>query len=234
MPAQLLLLILMIFCQWMNLNTVAQSSVQRNFYENTGDVDFRKDDLFNAEIDFRNIDFARIHAIIFLLTNEVRYRNHLQPLQFSPLLENSAAMHAQDMLSDDFFGHLNPRHPEKKTPNDRASLCGVTNPFLAENIIEGYGLRYKSNETVYLRGKGKFSSTPDGELIKPHTYLSFGESLIMGWMNSKDHRKNILASEALQLGCGVAFYFDPEFNDMPSFKAVQNFQWYHLIIPSNH
>jgi uncharacterized protein YkwD len=233
MPGHFLFLILLVFFQWISLDLVAQSSVQRNYYENTGNVDFRKDDLFNEEIDFRNIDFARINTILFLLTNEIRSRNHLQPLQYSPLLENSAAMHARDMLVDDFFGHLNPRHPDKKTPNDRASLCGVTNPFLAENIIEGYGLRYKSNATVYLRGKGKFSSTPDGELIKPHTYLSFGESLMTGWMNSKDHRKNILAAEALQLGCGVAFYVDTEFNDMPSFKAVQNFQWYHLIIPSN-
>jgi hypothetical protein len=110
-------------------------------------------------------------------------------------------------------------------------LCGITNPFLAENIIEGYGLQYKSNETAYLRGIGKFSVTPDGELLKPHTYLSFGESLMTGWMNSRDHRKNILAGEALQLGCGVAFYIDAEFNDMPAFLAVQNFQWYHRIIP---
>lgn len=226
-------LIMLIFFQSIHLNVVAQTMIQRNYYEHTGNLDFRKDALFNEEIDFRNIDFARLHAILFILTNEVRTRNHLKPLQHSLLLENSAAMHAQDMLSDDFFGHLNPRHPDKKTPNDRASLCGVTNPFLAENIIEGYGLRYKSNETVYLRGEGKFSSTPDGLLLKPHTYLSFGESLITGWMNSKDHRKNILAGEALQLGCGVAFYVDAEFNDMPSFKAVQNFQWYQLIIPAN-
>jgi len=217
----------------MNLNLEAQTSVQRNYYENKNNQDFRKDALFNEEIDFGNIDLARMNAVLFLLTNEIREQNHLQSLQYSPQLENSATMHAQDMLSDDFFGHMNPSHPGKKSPNDRASLCGVTNPLLAENIIEGYGLQYKSNETVYLRGKGKFSSTPDGELLKPHTYLSFGESLISGWMNSKDHRKNMLAGEALQLGCGVAFYTDHEFNDMPSFKAVQNFQWYQLIIPAN-
>jgi len=233
MPRHFSFLIVLIFFHGINLNVVAQTAIQRNYYEYAGNLDFRKNALFNEEIDLRNIDFARIHAILFLLTNEVRTRNHLKPLQYCLQLENSAAMHAQDMLRDDFFAHLNPRYPDKKTPNDRAFLCGVTNPFLAENIIEGYGLRYKSNETVYLRGKGKFSSTPDGELLKPHTYLSFGESLIAGWMNSKDHRKNILAGEALQLGCGVAFYVDAEFNDMPSFKAVQNFQWYQLIIPAN-
>jgi uncharacterized protein YkwD len=51
-------------------------------------------------------------------------------------------------------------------------------------------------------------------------------------MNSTDHRKNILAKEALQLGCGVAFFRDGGFNDMPTFMAVQNFQWYKPIIVS--
>lgn len=211
----------------------AQTKEQKAYYTRISTENFRSNSLFNELIDFRKIDYARINAAIFFLTNEVRIRNHLPSLEYAPQLENSATLHAQDMLTENFFSHINPNHKEKKTPNDRAILCHVSNPFLAENIIEGYGLQYKSNETVYLRGKGKFSKTPDGELLKPHTYLSFGETLVTGWMNSKDHRKNILAKEAVQLGCGVSYFVDPEFNDMPSFKAVQNFQWYRPIIPSN-
>jgi uncharacterized protein YkwD len=181
-------------------------------------------------IDLDHIDKVRMNAVIFFLTNEIRIKNHLQPLDYAPHLEKSATMHAQDMVKEKFFSHINPRNKEKSTPNDRAKLCQISNPYLAENIIEGYGLRYVSNETVYLRGKGRFSSSPDGELLKPHTYLSLGESFVQRWMNSKDHRKNILAKEALQLGCGIADYTDNEFNDMPSLKAVQNFQWYKPII----
>lgn len=116
-----------------------------------------------------------------------------------------------------------------KTPNDRARLNHVSNPFLAENIIEGYGLQYISNKEVYLLGKGKFSYKPEGELLRAHTYLSLGESLLHGWMNSKEHRKNILSGDAVQLGCGISFYSDAQFNEMPSCKAVQDFQWYHPV-----
>jgi uncharacterized protein YkwD len=74
-----------------------------------------------------------------------------------------------------------------------------------------------------------FSYKPGGELLKPHTYLSLGETLIRRWMNSKEHKKNILSAEAVQLGCGISFYTDAGFNDMLSCKAVQDFQWYQVI-----
>jgi hypothetical protein len=42
---------------------------------------------------------------------------------------------------------------QKKTPNDRARLCNVANPFLAENLIEGYGLQYISLKLHIYEGK---------------------------------------------------------------------------------
>jgi len=221
---------------WLILSAVclpvsAQTRI-RDYYRETDLSGFRHYALFNEVIDLDHIDNARLDAVIFFLTNEIRVNNHLQPLDYAPQLERSATMHAQDMVQGKFFSHINPDNKEKKTPNDRAKLCQISNPYLAENIIEGYGLQYVSNETVYLRGKGLFSSSPDGELLKPHTYLSLGESFVQRWMNSKDHRKNILAKEALQMGCGIANYTDGEFNDMPSLKAVQNFQWFKPVIPA--
>jgi len=212
-------------------NTVALSQTQsgKDLYTKYDYHDFRIEQQFKGVMDFNNIDYNRINAVIFHLTNEIRVKNNLFPLSYAPELEKSAMMHARDMKAGNFFSHINEADATKKTPNDRAKLCNVANPFLAENIIEGYGLQYKANETVYVRGRGQFSKTPEGEQLKAHTYISFGEALITGWMNSKDHRKNMLSKEALQLGCGVIYFTDPEFNDMPSFTVVQNFQWYQPI-----
>jgi uncharacterized protein YkwD len=190
---------------------------------------FRKEPAYNQEIDFDHINYKKIDEVIFHLTNEIRAKNNLKPLEYDPLLAKSASMHARDMVEGNFFAHINERNAKKRTPNDRAKLCAIINPILAENLIQGFGLQYKSYETAYLRGKGNFSSTPDGELIKAHTYLSFGEAQLNGWMNSKDHRKNILSKDALQLGCGAAYYIDPEFNYMPNFYVVQVFQLFEPI-----
>jgi uncharacterized protein YkwD len=190
---------------------------------------FRNEAAFNKEIDFSHVDLNRINEVVFHLTNEIRVKHNLKPLNHSPELEKSAAMHARDMVKGNFFNHINNSDPAKKTPNDRAKLCNISNPYLAENLIEGYCLRYTSYEPVYLRGKGKFSKTPEGDLIKAHTYLSFGEEQLNRWMNSKEHRKNILSNDALEMGCGTAAFLNPEFNDMPSFYVVQNFQWYQPV-----
>ncbi len=206
--------------------------VSRDKTVSGSDVDyrnFRKVQAYQKEIDFNHTDFDRINQVVFHLTNEIRVKNNLNPLEYSPELEKSAFMHATDMVKDNFFNHINIKDSRKRTPNDRARLCNISNPFLAENLIEGYGLQYTSYEPVYLRGKGMFSKSPEGELIKAHTYLSFAEEQLKRWMDSKEHRKNILSKDALQIGCGTAIFINKEFNDMPSFYVVQNFQWYEPI-----
>lgn len=202
---------------------------EQDYYTGFSHENFRSDKRYSEMLDIKHPDIERLQAVLFFLTNEVRVKYKLLPLAYSLKLEQAAHMHAEDMVKQDFFSHMNTITASKYSPNDRAKLVKITNPFLAENIIEGYGLQYTSKKSVYLRGKGNFSYQPDGELLKPHTYLSLGESLITGWMNSKDHRKNILSTEALQLGCGIFFFTDTQFNDMPSCKAVQDFQWYKLV-----
>ena len=144
-------------------------------------------------------------------------------------LEESATIHCNSMISEDFFDHINPKSKVLKTPNDRARFVGISNPFLAENIIETFVLQYTAGDPVYPGPKGVFRYKPDGEPIPPHTYLSLGEALIDAWMNSPHHRDNILSKKAIQLGCGTAFYRNKDFNDMPTVMATQNFQLYEKV-----
>ncbi len=206
-----------------------QTSNNRNYYSDLYLETFRKEQLFHEQLNFDSLDYQRLHAAVFFVTNEERSKRKLSFLAFSPELEKSAAMHSKDMYERKFFNHINPFIREKRTPNDRAGMVGISNPYLAENIAESFGLQYEPGENVYKRGNGRFSYEPDGELIQPHTYLTIAETLVDSWMKSKGHRKNILSGKALQLGCGLYFYYDKNFNNMPSFKATQNFQWYERI-----
>ncbi len=220
--------IIFLFCTFGSAG-YGQSFPDHNGKSSPDPRNFRKESSYTEAIDFNNVDFERINAVIFYLTNETRTKFHLKPLLYAPELEHTAMMHANDMIRGDFFSHLNEKDPQKRTPNDRARLCNISNPYLSENIIEGFGLQYKAHETVYLRGSGKFSKSEKGELIKPHTYLSLGEALIAGWMNSPEHRKNMLSKDAMQIGCGSAKFINHDFNDMPTFYVVQNFQCYQPI-----
>jgi len=200
-----------------------------SYYKGISPEAFRKDTPGNDTLDFRTIDLPRLNALLFYMTNEIRVKHKLPALEYAKELEDAASMHSRDMVMKDFFSHENPFDGKKKTPGDRALLMGIANPFIAENIAEDFGLQYKSGSDVVVLGKGRFSYTSEENLIPPKTYRMLAGSLLERWMNSPEHRRNILSPDALQLGCGTYFFIDSQFNDMPTFMATQNFQWYEKI-----
>ncbi len=181
------------------------------------------------------IDYPRLDAAIFYVTNEIRIKNNLKPLTYSPELEISAWNHARSMVKGNFFSHYNKAEKKRYSPDQRGALAGISNPHLAENIADTFGIRYDPGARVYIldKEKGIFSYEADGKPIPNHTYLSFAESVLEIWMNSPGHRANILSKDALQMGCGAYYYEDDNFYHIARFKAVQNFQWYEKIIPSH-
>jgi uncharacterized protein YkwD len=163
---------------------------------------------------------------LFYLTNEIRQKKGLSVLEYNPLLEESATIHSESMVKHHYFSHENHKSRSLRTPDDRAKSVGITNPHMAENIIEGFVLEYKAGISVYPGGPGIFRLKPEDDPIEAHTYLSLGEVLLDDWMNSPNHRHNILVPQALELGCGTAFYSNKDFNYMPTVIATQNFQLY--------
>lgn len=200
-------------------------------YEKVSHENFRDKKIFHNQIDIDNVDYPLLHAAVFFVTNEVRVKKGLAPLEFSLNLEISAWHHSKAMAEMDFFNHNNVYENKRRTPNDRAKFAGIENPYLAENIAETSALQYQSGDEIYILDKknGVFSYTDGGEPIQPETYLRVAEIVVDQWMNSKPHRKNILSPEGLQLGCGAYLYRDKRFYSMPTFKMTQNFQWYEPV-----
>ena len=190
---------------------------------------FRSLNKFNEEIDLKNPDILRLNAAIFFVTNEIRVKKRLDFLPHQYQLEQMAENYSKEMVKYNFFSHNHIKSKKLYTPKDRAIYAGIPNPYIAENIIEGYLLRYNNNSKVIVDGPGEFRDSVTKNKIPPHTYLSLADDLVDRWMHSKGHRANILSKDAKQLGCGVAIYINKTFNDMPSLKATQNFQLYELV-----
>ena len=221
------LLLIILFSEFSFPRT--QTRNQPDYYSRLNVRNFRKDSLLNQYIDINNPDYHRLNAAIFFATNEQRLKKKLPLVSYSAKLEELATMHSRDMCEKNFFNHINPKDRKKRNPGDRARLVGIKNPYIAENIATAFGLQYEENRNVIPRGPGKFSYTSNGELIQPQTYIAVADLLLELWMNSEGHRKNILSANALQLGCGTWMFFDDKFNQMPTFKATQNFQEYEKI-----
>ncbi len=189
-----------------------------------------EDSRFQAPLEFAELDYPRLHAAMLHATNAVRGQRGMAPLTAHPTLENVAWRYAKRMVEKQFIGHVDPyAAAHLRTPDQRMRAAGVLNAKPAENIATYFGIQYEASEHVYrLPGpKGQFSRTRHGRPIPNHTYRSLAEAIVAYWMSSRPHRANIMSKDALQLGCGAAFFWDA--NGFPKFILVQLYQQHEPI-----
>lgn len=201
----------------------------QSIYKNLNHNNFRSHTEFNELINPSDFKPELLNAAIFFATNEVRAKKNLSILTYHPKLEKAAGIHSEDMAKYSFFDHTNPKSKNHREPSDRAQAAGIKNPKIAENIVEGFILRYKSGENVIIKETGVFVDPKTNKRLPFNTYIELADQLMDMWMHSKGHRSNILSDKALQLGCGTALYFMHDYNEMPAVKATQNFQWFENV-----
>lgn len=132
---------------------------------------------------------ALLHAI-----NDRRAGAGRQRLARSDSLHDAAQAHARDMHQRDFYGHTN---PDGEQPWDRAA-CQAS-----ENIHRGGVMNN-------LRGYGS------DEIFDTTTANGIAAYTVSGWVNSDDHRENMLRAEWSEAGVGVAIE-DGEFRAVAMF-----------------
>jgi len=187
--------------------------------------DFFQLDAIYKPINFKKIDRPLLNAAIFYVTNEMRQKRRLPLLKHLPAAETVARDHADDMVKYDFYSHYS-KVPGKKLLTDRLKIEGLYPYCYAENISSSNGLQYEYGRRVNPPGpSGVFTyvSRSNREEIIPHTYISFARSVLILWMNSRDHKNNIISTCYEYLGCAAAYYGDETFYDMPNFISVQCF-----------
>jgi len=119
-------------------------------------------------------DTARILRSTLCLINAQRRHFGLVPLVEDPRLDRSAQAHSDDMVAHGYFEHVS---PSGSTPVSRMTSAG----YLSSGV--GYEV---------------------GENIAWGTLnLATPSSIVTAWMNSPDHRANILRPAFRQEGLGV-------------------------------
>ncbi len=172
--------LILLFFFTVNITTYSQLAWDYAQYENYNHENFRDYPALSQIVDFDNPDIPLLNAALFFLTNEQRSRRWRSIIEYHPNLEIAAYHHSKAMVEQDFYSHVNPEDPRRKTPVERGKLAGINNPFFAENIAYS-------------------------DVHEDDTYLEIAEIIMNLWMKSSPHKKNILSKDALQLGCGVYF-----------------------------
>lgn len=156
------------------------------------------------EMSFSALDRNLLAAAIFHATNRQRVKHGFAVLEYDPAVSEAARHQASVMASRTFLGHENRWDPSLKTPLDRILKVGLKPRYLAENVAMEYVRNMGPGQDFYTRtenGATVFSATPDGPPIPMHSYVTFAEMLLDGWMNSPGHRANILSEPPRRLGC---------------------------------
>lgn len=188
----------------------------RDLYDEVTLESFRTNALFNAAINLKKPDFARLNAAVFYITNEAREAHNLPLLRFHSLLENMALSHSDEMLKREFFSHTHPKDKVKRKIIDRAIREDIPNPYIAENIYFNGGIQFES-------------------------YLQLADAIVKALMDSPPHKANILNDAALELGCGSSYTAGSWRQQKEAGELIkgfwlitQNFQFYQIIATSHN
>lgn len=128
-----------------------------------------------AAQDTGDLDALRQRALD--LVNEARSDAGLSSLSLGPILNEAAQGHAVDMLDRDYYAHVT---PDGETPVDRFQAAGGSRWALSgENIAMCAGC------------------TPPADITRVEEFHE-------GWMQSPEHRDNILTEGFDRFGFGIA------------------------------
>jgi uncharacterized protein YkwD len=113
----------------------------------------------------------------FTLHNEIRRKHRLPTFCVHPVLQRAARDHSEDMIRKDYFSHDTKGRNE--TAEGRIKRFGYT--------TQGFSFYMIGENIAY--GNGTYGE-PD--------------SIMNSWMNSPDHRHNILNGKYREIGIGVS------------------------------
>ncbi len=149
------------------------------------------------------IDPAVLERRVHELINNQRQQNGLSALSFDPFLADIARGHSWDMVTRNFFEHMN---PDGLLARDR----GVAAGYPCIRVVKG-GSYNGISENLYQGTRYASYYSNSAGVITAYNWSTadeIAERAVAGWMNSSGHRHNILTSRYEYEGIGVAFSSD--------------------------
>jgi uncharacterized protein YkwD len=144
----------------------------------------QRDAAIDNVMSLENFDHALLSRAIFWETNRVREAHEVRLLTPLPGLDEAADEQATYTALNLHVGHMNPI-PDEHTVADRVAHAGLLASRVAENAI-----------MMQARHPADASN-------RDYTYAAYAAYLLEGWMNSPDHRANILNPVFTHLGCSA-------------------------------
>ncbi|MGQ3411929.1 CAP domain-containing protein [Natrinema sp. LN54] len=159
--------------------------------ETTETGDGESDESADGETTDDNLDRSQVERDVHEAVNEERTARGLEPLSFDTELRDIARGHSEDMAERGYFSHVDPEGNDFADRYDAAGYeCSANGYTGGENIAQTW---YDTRV-----------ATGDGEIVRYENERELADGIVTQWMNSPDHRENILASQWENEGIGVS------------------------------
>jgi len=188
-------------------------------------VSFLKLEVLQEKLSIHKLDATLLDAAIFHETNRMRVTQQLEPLLPSQKAFEAAREHSRWMVKTGNLSHEGAEFDGRKsTPLARLKHHGISPAMAAENVAFGFILEYESGRPVYSKKSGSkmvFSYTADGPPLPARNYVEMARAIVTQFMESPEHRKNILLKGLTHSGMGVALL--PDKDGMDRVYVTQKF-----------
>ncbi len=187
-------------------------------YYEMSEEELLQNDFFNTVVRVDSFNLALLEWAIFNETNIQRINLGRQQLKFESKLQNGARQHSQEMVDLSYFDHVSPIE-ENATVTMRLHNSGIKYGIGGENIAV-HPIQKKQEIVFRLAGAGEPTKYVWRNKGSDYTYGNFAQDLVRRWLNSREHRNNILSRGYGFLGVGAAY---TKYEGQDVFFITQNF-----------
>lgn len=160
-------------------------------------------DSVNQIIDPNNFNRPLLEAALFHASNDIRKKKGKASLSYNPILHKAARHQSELMAQAQKLSHQWRSPRESSDLPKRVALFSGSFNNLGENVARIYLFDIAEDEAYFIKGDRAFYS--EGLEVKNKTYRKLAQECIAAWMNSKGHRRNLLAPFQ-ELGTGASFW----------------------------
>ncbi len=167
--------------------------------------DFWRQPALDERINSAEFNRELMARAIFHETNRVREKLGLRPFEAFPKLDDAADLEAALGKVSQPPSHTNP-FPMIGTPLQRVQYVGLKPRAVAENIalLTIYDIDPNIGVGSTVRdGRRQWVNSGTLAELKPATYRGFAAAVVEAWMESPDHRANLVNPALRYLGCSV-------------------------------
>lgn len=171
-----------------------------------------------APVRLDSLDLPLLEWAIFNETNIHRTMLGLDPLRYENRLHSGARAHSREMVAFGYFDHISPV-TENETVEKRLQQMGIKNGYRGENIAI-HPVVKRQEMMIRLVGNERPSRNSWRNRGTHYTYQEFAKDLVLRWLYSPPHRRNILNPLYRFLGVGAV---PALFDQRDVFYVTQNF-----------